>query len=78
LKLWPDLVHRRCCGFQIEALDSNHSDLDVSAVKKGESSGVVEAGNRPKKRGRKTENGREEPLNHVEAEIFLASASAFC
>lgn len=48
--------------------DSDHSDLDVSAVKEGESIRVVEPGKRPKKRGRKPANGREEPLNHVEAE----------
>jgi len=48
--------------------DSDHSDLDVSAVKEGEGSRVVEPGKRPKKRGRKPANGREEPLNHVEAE----------
>ncbi|GAA0145360.1 hypothetical protein LIER_05573 [Lithospermum erythrorhizon] len=48
--------------------DSDHSDLEVSLVKKLDSSRVVELETRPKKRGRKPANGREEPLNHVEAE----------
>uniref|UniRef100_A0A1J3IBK7 Transcription factor n=1 Tax=Noccaea caerulescens TaxID=107243 RepID=A0A1J3IBK7_NOCCA len=41
--------------------ESDHSDLEASVVKE-----VPEK--RPKKRGRKPANGREEPLNHVEAE----------
>nr|ADH04262.1 bHLH1 transcription factor [Nicotiana benthamiana] len=47
---------------------SDHSDLEASLVKEAESSRVVEPEKRPKKRGRKPANGREEPLNHVEAE----------
>ncbi|WOL09533.1 hypothetical protein Cni_G18286 [Canna indica] len=47
--------------------DSDQSDLDASA-REVESSRVVEPEKRPKKRGRKPANGREEPLNHVEAE----------
>ncbi|PAN48293.1 hypothetical protein PAHAL_9G373600 [Panicum hallii] len=51
--------------------ESDHSDLDAS-VREVESSRVVapppEAEKRPRKRGRKPANGREEPLNHVEAE----------
>ncbi|XP_010538366.1 PREDICTED: transcription factor MYC2-like [Tarenaya hassleriana] len=42
--------------------DSDHSDLEASVVKEA----VPEK--RPRKRGRKPANGREEPLNHVEAE----------
>ncbi|KAL1200651.1 Transcription factor MYC4 [Cardamine amara subsp. amara] len=49
--------------------DSNHSDLEASVVKKSESKRVVvEPEKKPRKRGRKPANGREEPLNHVEAE----------
>ncbi|MED6133012.1 hypothetical protein PIB30_024386 [Stylosanthes scabra] len=43
--------------------DSDHSDLEASVVKE-----AVEPEKRPRKRGRKPANGREEPLNHVEAE----------
>ncbi|KAE8677550.1 Transcription factor MYC4 [Hibiscus syriacus] len=48
--------------------DSDHSDLEASVVKETDSSRVVELEKRPRKRGRKPANGREEPLNHVEAE----------
>ncbi|KAI4328077.1 hypothetical protein L6164_020466 [Bauhinia variegata] len=48
--------------------DSDHSDLEASVVKEADSSKVVEPEKRPRKRGRKPANGREEPLNHVEAE----------
>ncbi|KAH0862810.1 hypothetical protein HID58_080021 [Brassica napus] len=41
--------------------ESDHSDLEAFIVKE-----IPEK--RPKKRGRKPANGREEPLNHVEAE----------
>ncbi|XP_020574660.1 transcription factor MYC2-like [Phalaenopsis equestris] len=48
--------------------ESEHSDLEAS-VREAESSRVVEPEKpRPRKRGRKPANGREEPLNHVEAE----------
>ncbi|PSR89239.1 Transcription factor like [Actinidia chinensis var. chinensis] len=48
--------------------DSDHSDLEASVVREAESSRVVDPEKRPRKRGRKPANGREEPLNHVEAE----------
>ncbi|CAN4128161.1 unnamed protein product [Withania somnifera] len=48
--------------------DSDHSDLEASVVKEADSSRVVEPEKRPRKRGRKPANGREGPLNHVEAE----------
>ncbi|XP_055821081.1 transcription factor MYC2 [Solanum dulcamara] len=48
--------------------DSEHSDLEASVVKEADSSRVVEQEKKPRKRGRKPANGREEPLNHVEAE----------
>ncbi|CAN4076236.1 unnamed protein product [Withania somnifera] len=48
--------------------DSEHSDLEASVVKEADSSRVIEPEKRPRKRGRKPGNGREEPLNHVEAE----------
>ncbi|KAG5068777.1 hypothetical protein AAZX31_01G088500 [Glycine max] len=47
--------------------DSDHSDLEASMVKQADSR-VMEPEKRPRKRGRKPANGREEPLNHVEAE----------
>ncbi|CAA2974162.1 transcription factor MYC2-like [Olea europaea subsp. europaea] len=46
----------------------DHSDLETSVVKEADSSRVVDPEKRPRKRGRKPANGREEPLNHVEAE----------
>ncbi|KAL3006208.1 hypothetical protein AAZX31_08G264000 [Glycine max] len=52
-------VNGACVG----AGDSDHSDLEASVAKQ-----VVEPEKRPRKRGRKPANGREEPLNHVEAE----------
>ncbi|XP_040985930.1 transcription factor MYC2-like [Juglans microcarpa x Juglans regia] len=48
--------------------DSEHSDLEPSVAKEVDSSRVVDPEKRPRKRGRKPANGREEPLNHVEAE----------
>ncbi|KAK6947425.1 Transcription factor MYC/MYB N-terminal [Dillenia turbinata] len=48
--------------------DSDHSDLEASVRGEADSSRVVEQEKRPRKRGRKPANGREEPLNHVEAE----------
>nr|XP_017236782.1 PREDICTED: transcription factor MYC2-like [Daucus carota subsp. sativus] len=48
--------------------DSDHSDLEPSMLKEVESLQVVEPEKKPRKRGRKPANGREEPLNHVEAE----------
>ncbi|GMJ16069.1 JASMONATE INSENSITIVE 1 [Hibiscus trionum] len=49
--------------------DSDHSDLEASVVKEADGRMVVvEPEKRPRKRGRKPANGREEPLNHVEAE----------
>ncbi|XP_048447494.1 transcription factor MYC2-like [Pyrus x bretschneideri] len=50
------------------AADSDHSDLEASVVREADSSRVVDPEKRPRKRGRKPANGREEPLNHVEAE----------
>lgn len=47
-------------------VESEHSDLEASC-KDDEPAGVIED-TRPRKRGRKPANGREEPLNHVEAE----------
>ncbi|KAJ4957455.1 hypothetical protein NE237_024566 [Protea cynaroides] len=56
-------VVKSSCGTE----DSDHSDLEAS-VREAESSRVVDPEKRPRKRGRKPANGREEPLNHVEAE----------
>lgn len=49
-------------------VDSDQSDLDASVMREAESSRVVDHEKKPRKRGRKPANGREEPLNHVEAE----------
>lgn len=50
--------------------DSDQSDLEASVVKEVDSCNrvPVEPEKKPRKRGRKPANGREEPLNHVEAE----------
>nr|AGO03813.1 JAMYC2 [Taxus cuspidata] len=45
--------------------ESEHSDVEAASFKEMEEA-VVEK--KPRKRGRKPANGREEPLNHVEAE----------
>ncbi|CAM8911022.1 unnamed protein product [Rhodiola kirilowii] len=45
--------------------ESEHSDVEASCKEAGSSQAVDK---RPKKRGRKPANGRDEPLNHVEAE----------
>ncbi|KAK8983779.1 hypothetical protein V6N11_009564 [Hibiscus sabdariffa] len=50
------------------ARDSNISDIEASVVKEADRGKVVEPEKRPQKRGRKPANGREVPLNHVEAE----------
>ncbi|RWW14663.1 hypothetical protein BHE74_00027615 [Ensete ventricosum] len=47
--------------------DSDHSDSERS-MRKMESNLLTDPEKRPRKRGRKPANGREEPLNHVEAE----------
>nr|WAK86097.1 transcription factor bHLH51 [Nothapodytes nimmoniana] len=49
-------------------VDSDHSDLEASVVRETYSIRVAEPEKKPRKRGRKPANGREEPLNHVEAE----------
>jgi len=48
------------------SIESELSDAEPSASIKDSTSAVVER--KPRKRGRKPANGREEPLNHVEAE----------
>ncbi|KAK8599750.1 hypothetical protein V6N13_060427 [Hibiscus sabdariffa] len=50
------------------ARDSDNSDIEASIVKEADSGRVVQPEKRPRKRGRKPANGREEPLNHAEAE----------
>ncbi|RWR86802.1 transcription factor MYC2 [Cinnamomum micranthum f. kanehirae] len=52
----------------VKSGDSDHSDLEASVREAESSRVVVETEKRPRKRGRKPANGREEPLNHVEAE----------
>ncbi|EPS60924.1 hypothetical protein M569_13876, partial [Genlisea aurea] len=51
-----------------DKVESDHSDMEASVVKEAESSRAALPERRPRKRGRKPANGREEPLNHVEAE----------
>lgn len=48
------------------SVESEHSDVEASFKEAECSQAIVER--RPRKRGRKPANGREEPLNHVEAE----------
>ncbi|KAG2304304.1 hypothetical protein Bca4012_063218 [Brassica carinata] len=55
------LTEDKVLSFGAGGGESDHSDLEASVVKE-----IPEK--RPKKRGRKPANGREEPLNHVEAE----------
>ncbi|KVH89717.1 transcription factor MYC2-like [Cynara cardunculus var. scolymus] len=55
-------------GGLITGADFDHSDLEPSMGREAESRLVVEPEKKPRKRGRKPANGREEPLNHVEAE----------
>ncbi|KAH7276445.1 hypothetical protein KP509_39G007700 [Ceratopteris richardii] len=54
-------------GMVQSTVESEHSDLDASSFKEEDISQPV-AEKKPRKRGRKPANGREEPLNHVEAE----------
>lgn len=54
---------------KVKSGDSDHSDLEASVIREVDSCvKVAEPEKRPRKRGRKPANGREEPLNHVEAE----------
>lgn len=55
-------------GGVITGADFDHSDLEPSMGREAESRLAVEPEKKPRKRGRKPANGREEPLNHVEAE----------
>ncbi|XP_057863375.2 transcription factor MYC1 [Cryptomeria japonica] len=49
------------------SVESEHSDIEAS-IKEAECSQATFVERKPRKRGRKPANGREEPLNHVEAE----------
>nr|XP_043631580.1 transcription factor MYC2-like [Erigeron canadensis] len=55
-------------GGVVNGADFEHSDMDPVIGREVESRLVVEPEKKPRKRGRKPANGREEPLNHVEAE----------
>ncbi|URE14076.1 hypothetical protein MUK42_10467 [Musa troglodytarum] len=55
-------------GGNLFGADSDHSDLEASAREVTSSAVMEPPEKRPKKRGRKPANGREEPLDHVEAE----------
>ncbi|KAL7121587.1 hypothetical protein ACP275_02G190900 [Erythranthe tilingii] len=52
-----------------QSVESEHSDIEAASCKLEEPVGVLLLEDKkPRKRGRKPANGREEPLNHVEAE----------
>nr|WNV60941.1 MYC2 [Stevia rebaudiana] len=55
-------------GGALTKADSGKSDLNAAVIREVKASTVVELEKKPRKRGRKPANGREEPLNHVEAE----------
>ncbi|CAI0440468.1 unnamed protein product [Linum tenue] len=57
----PSVVARPACA------ESEHSDVEAT-VGKDDPRAAGADDKRPRKRGRKPANGREEPLNHVEAE----------
>ncbi|KAI9122766.1 hypothetical protein K1719_005655 [Acacia pycnantha] len=50
------------------SVDFDHLDLEALVVKEASSSRMVKLEKKPYKRGRKLANGREEPLNHIEAD----------
>lgn len=56
---------RQPVASQPASAESEHSDVEASCKEAGNSQAV---NRRQKKRGRKPANGRDEPLNHVEAE----------
>ncbi|KAK1408942.1 hypothetical protein QVD17_41114 [Tagetes erecta] len=55
-------------GAALARVDSDQSDLEPAVIVQVETKKVIEPEKKPRKRGRKPANGREEPLNHVEAE----------
>lgn len=61
-----DLLCMHVIGPIPSSIDSEHSDMEASFKEVENSPAIVES--RPRKRGRKPANGREEPLTHVEAE----------
>lgn len=61
-----DSVTMHAHGVVRSSVESEHSDVEAS-FKYADCSRVV-TDKKPRKRGRKPANGREEPLNHVEAE----------
>ncbi|KAJ9536935.1 hypothetical protein OSB04_029668 [Centaurea solstitialis] len=63
-----EAVKSGAAGGVIAGADFEHSDLEPSTFREAESRLAVEPEKKPRKRGRKPANGREEPLNHVEAE----------
>ncbi|XP_055810883.1 transcription factor MTB2 [Solanum dulcamara] len=60
-----DFTNSRPVVSPVPTVESEHSDVEVSC--KENHAGPADE-RRPRKRGRKPANGREEPLNHVEAE----------
>ncbi|KAJ4771740.1 Basic helix-loop-helix (bHLH) DNA-binding family protein [Rhynchospora pubera] len=53
---------------RIATLDQDVSDIEALCKEDGPSGASITEERKPRKRGRKPANGREEPLNHVEAE----------
>lgn len=61
-----DLLGKRLSGSHRFSMESEHSDMELSFKDIDTCPPFVE--HKPRKRGRKPANGREEPLTHVEAE----------
>ncbi|KAK9049194.1 hypothetical protein SSX86_031839 [Deinandra increscens subsp. villosa] len=55
-------------GGALTRVDSGYSNLEPAVIREAEPKMIAEPEKKPRKRGRKPANGREEPLNHVEAE----------
>lgn len=64
-KSLPTISSGAVFGGVRSSIESDHSDVEAASFKEA-SQAVIEK--KPRKRGRKPANGREEPLNHVEAE----------
>lgn len=61
----PTISSGAVFGAVRSSIESDHSDVEAASFKEADKA-VTDK--RPRKRGRKPANGREEPLNHVEAE----------
>lgn len=61
----PTISSGAVFGAVRSSIESDHSDVEAASFKEADQAAIEK---RPRKRGRKPANGREEPLNHVEAE----------